>query len=59
MEWWIYLLGFVGLGLVVAAGLIVMVFLEAVFGSWPIDDEDDFDDSDDLDTLLRKKNYGD
>lgn len=54
-----FLLGFVGLGLVVAAGLIVMVFLEAVFGNWHNEDEDDFDDSDDFDAQFRKKNYGD
>lgn len=59
MDWWMYLLGFVALGFVVAAGLVVMVFLEAIFGNWPNEDEDDYDDSDDLDTLFRKKNYGD
>lgn len=54
-----FLLGFVALAFVVAAGLVLMVFLEAVFGNWPNEDEDDYDDSDDLDTLFRKKNYGD
>jgi hypothetical protein len=59
VEWWVFLLGFVGLGFVVAAGLIVMVFLEAVFGNWSEEDYEDYDDSDDLDDLFRKKNYGD
>lgn len=54
-----FVLGFLGLGLVVAAGLILMVFLELVFGNWPTEDEDGYDDSDDLETLFRKKNYGD
>ncbi len=59
MDWWMFLLGFVALAFVVAAGLVLMVFLEAVFGNWPDEDEDGFDDSDDFDALFRKKNYGD
>lgn len=59
MEWWMFVLGFIGLAAFLVIFAVVVVFLEAAFNSWEEDEFDDYDDSDDLDAILRKKNYGD
>lgn len=56
--WLIILIIFVLFLVVVVAGVLV-AFLEAAFSQWPDEGEDYDDDDTDLETLFRKKNYGD
>jgi hypothetical protein len=59
MEWWMFVLGFIGLGIFLVVFAVIVVFLEAAFSNWDEDEFEDYNDSDDLDAILRKKNYGD
>ena len=51
-----YVLGFIGLAVLLVIFAVVTVFLEAAFSNW---EQDGLDDSDDLDDFFRKRHYGD